>query len=404
MNAPHRSRRPQDPPAGRLGQRRLRRRSAPPCSSSASSSPRPATCAADERVLDVAAGNGNATLAAARRGARSPRPTTSPACSSAAPSAPAPSAWTSTFQVADVEALPFDDASFDAVLSTFGVMFAPDHAQAAAEMARVCRPGGRIGLANWTPEGFIGQLFKMLGKHLPPPAGVQPPSLLGRRGAPAVAVRRAAPRGIAVTRRIFNFRYRSAAHFIDVFRTWYGPVHKAFAALPADRRRGARARPDRAAERPQPRRRGLAGGAERVPRDRRHAALRRRTRGADGRPAAAARPALRLGPGRAGLRAAVAGAARRGAGRAARAGARWRRASACSTWPAAPAWSASPRPTPSARRAACSASTSPARMVDAAAARGRGGAPPATRASRAWTPRRSTCPMRASTSRCARSA
>jgi len=138
------------------------------------------------------------------------------------------------FQVADVEALPFETASFDAVLSTFGVMFAPDHVKSAAEMARVCRSGGRIGLANWTPAGFIGQLFKTLGKQMPPPPGVQPPSLCGTEahlrslfGDEAAA--------IAVTPRLFNFRYRSAAHFIDVFRTWYGPVHKAFAALPADK-------------------------------------------------------------------------------------------------------------------------------------------------------------------------
>ena len=138
------------------------------------------------------------------------------------------------FQVADAEALPFDDASFDAVLSTFGVMFTPDQAKAASELARVCRPGGRIGLANWTPEGFIGQMFKTLGRHLPPPPGVQPPSLWGvETHLHSLFGERAA--SIAVTPRMFNFRYRSAAHFIDVFRTWYGPVHKAFAALPADK-------------------------------------------------------------------------------------------------------------------------------------------------------------------------
>ena len=141
------------------------------------------------------------------------------------------------FQVADAEALPFADASFDAVLSTFGVMFAPDHAKAAAEMARVCRPGGRIGLANWTPDGFIGQLFKTLGRHVPPPAGVQPPSLWGTEAHLRRCSASARP-PIAVTPRMFNFRYRSAAHFIDVFRTWYGPVHKAFAALPS--RQGGR--------------------------------------------------------------------------------------------------------------------------------------------------------------------
>ena len=99
----------------------------------------------------------------------------------------------------------------------------------------MCRPGGRIGLANWTPDGFIGQLFKMLGRQLPPPAGCAAAVAVGRGGAPAVPVRRQRRGSLPVTPRIFNFRYRSAAHFIDVFRTWYGPVHKAFAALPADK-------------------------------------------------------------------------------------------------------------------------------------------------------------------------
>ena len=122
--------------------------------------------------------------------AASPRPTTCRRCSTAAPSGRAPIACDVKFEVADAEALPFEDASFDAVLSTFGVMFAPDQATAAAEMARVCRPGGRIGLANWTPDGFIGQLFKTLGRHLPPPAGVQPPSLWGIEAHLHDAVRR----------------------------------------------------------------------------------------------------------------------------------------------------------------------------------------------------------------------
>jgi SAM-dependent methyltransferase len=134
------------------------------------------------------------------------------------------------FEVADVEALPFENATFDAVISTFGVMFAPNQPAAASELARVCRPGGRIGLANWTPNGFIGQVFKTLGRYVPPPAGVQPPALWGVErhvrslfGGEASAV--------TVTRRFFNFRYRSAPHFVEVFRTWYGPVHKAFSAL-----------------------------------------------------------------------------------------------------------------------------------------------------------------------------
>ena len=188
----------------------------------------------DERVLDVAAGNGNATLAAARRGCT----VTSTDCVAALLERGAERAHAErlqvTFQEADAEALPFADASFDAVLSTFGVMFTPDQATAASELVRVCRPGGRIGMANWTPNAFIGQLFKVLGRHLPPPPGVQPPALWGVEahlrtlfGAQAASIK--------LTPRLFNLRYRSAAHFIEVFRAWYGPILKAFAALPADK-------------------------------------------------------------------------------------------------------------------------------------------------------------------------
>jgi ubiquinone/menaquinone biosynthesis C-methylase UbiE len=187
----------------------------------------------DERVLDVAAGNGNATLAAARRGAKVTSTDYVASLLERGADRARAERLVVKFQAADAEALPFDDASFDAVLSTFGVMFAPDHAQSAAELARVCRPGGRIGLANWTPAGFIGQLFKVLGKHVPPPAGVPSPSLWGTEAhLKQLFGERAA--AIAITPRMFNFRYRSPAHFIEVFRTWYGPVHKAFAALPAE--------------------------------------------------------------------------------------------------------------------------------------------------------------------------
>jgi SAM-dependent methyltransferase len=190
------------------------------------------------------------------------------------------------FQVADVEALPFADASFDAVLSTFGVMFAPDHTRSAAEMARVCRPGGRIGMANWTPDSLIGRLFKVLGRYMPPPAGVQPPSLWGSEPhLRALFGERAA--AIAVTPRQFTFRYRSAAHFVEVFRTWYGPVHKAFARAAAGAGRSAGARHDRAVRGRQPGRRTCVRGAQRVP------------RGGGGTPLAAASPRRRTGPGEA---------------------------------------------------------------------------------------------------------
>lgn len=188
----------------------------------------------DEQVLDIAAGNGNATLAAARRGGQ----VTSTDYVSALLERGAERAHAErlnvTFKTADAEALPFADRSFDAVLSTFGAMFAPDHSRVAAEMARVCRPGGRIALANWTPEGFIGRLFKTLGRRLPPPAGLQSPALWGvETHVRALFVDRSS--SITCTRRYFNFRYRSAAHFIDVFRNWYGPMHQAFKVLsPAD--------------------------------------------------------------------------------------------------------------------------------------------------------------------------
>jgi len=188
----------------------------------------------DERVLDVAAGNGNATLAAARRGCRVVSTDYVESLLERGAERARAERLEVEFKAADVEALPFRDASFDAVLSTFGVMFAPDHARSAAEMARVCRPGGRIGMANWTPAGAIGQLFKVLGRHLPPPAGAQPPSLWGSE-AHLRSLFGAKAAKIEATPRIFNFRYRSAAHFIDVFRTWYGPVHKAFAALGAEK-------------------------------------------------------------------------------------------------------------------------------------------------------------------------
>ncbi|WP_426116975.1 class I SAM-dependent methyltransferase [Pseudomonas sp. DSP3-2-2] len=187
----------------------------------------------DERVLDVAAGNGNATLAAARRGCVVTSTDYVSGLLERGRERSRAEHFDVSFLEADAEALPFEDGSFDAVLSTFGVMFTPDQPRAAAELARVCRSGGRIGLANWTPEGFIGQMFKTLGKHLPPPAGVKPPSLWGVEDhLKELFGDKAAD--IKVTRREFNFRYRSPAHFIEVFRTWYGPVHKAFAALPPE--------------------------------------------------------------------------------------------------------------------------------------------------------------------------
>jgi len=187
----------------------------------------------DERVLDVAAGNGNATLAAARRGCVVTSTDYVASLLERGAERAQAERLNVKFEPADVEALPYADGSFDAVLSTFGAMFAPDQARSAAEMARVCRSGGRIGLANWTPDSLVGQMFKILGRFVPPPAGVQPPSLWGVQShVQALFGKQAA--AVDVTARAFNFRYRSAAHFIAVFRHWYGPVQKAFDALSDD--------------------------------------------------------------------------------------------------------------------------------------------------------------------------
>jgi SAM-dependent methyltransferase len=187
----------------------------------------------DERVLDVAAGNGNASLAAARRGCDVTSTDYVATLLERGALRAKAEGLDMKFEVADVEALPYKDSRFDAVISTFGVMFAPDHARSAAEMARVCRGKGRIGLANWTPESMVGQMFKIIGRHLPPPPGVQSPALWGTESHLKSLFGSKAK--IVATERKFNFRYRSAAHFIEVFRTWYGPVHKAFAALPAEK-------------------------------------------------------------------------------------------------------------------------------------------------------------------------
>jgi ubiquinone/menaquinone biosynthesis C-methylase UbiE len=185
---------------------------------------------AGERVLDVAAGNGNASLAAARRWCEVVSTDYVPALLERGRERAAAERLDIEFREADAEALPFDDGSFDVVVSTFGAMFAPDAPRVAAEMLRVCRPGGRIGLANWTPQGFIGQLFKTIGRHVPPPAGVASPALWGTRERIDELFRAQAVR-IEATSRHYAFRYRSPAHWLQVFRDFYGPVLKAFAAL-----------------------------------------------------------------------------------------------------------------------------------------------------------------------------
>jgi ubiquinone/menaquinone biosynthesis C-methylase UbiE len=185
---------------------------------------------ADERVLDVAAGNGNASLAAARRFAQVTSTDYVPRLLERAAVRAKAEGLRITFRVEDAERLSFEDGSFDVALSTFGVMFAPDQARAAGELLRVTRSGGRIGLASWTPEGLIGELFRVIARFSPPPAGVPSPMLWGSEphivrlfGAHAADIRS--------VRRHFQFRYRSAAHWIDMFRSFYGPTHKLYGAL-----------------------------------------------------------------------------------------------------------------------------------------------------------------------------
>ena len=184
------------------------------------------------KVLDVAAGNGNATLAAARRFASVTSTDYVPALlERGRRRADAEGFANVTFDVADAEALPYPDASFDVVLSTFGVMFAPDHQRAAAELMRVCNRGGRIGLANWTPAGFLG-LLRLIAKYVPPMPGVQSPLLWGTDA----HVRELFPGAAKIehTTRMFAFRYRSPEHWVEVFRNFYGPTHTAFLALDAE--------------------------------------------------------------------------------------------------------------------------------------------------------------------------
>jgi len=186
---------------------------------------------AGERVLDVAAGNGNATLAAARRFADVTSTDYVPALLDGGRRRAEAEGLSVRFEPADAENLPYGDASFDVILSTYGVMFAPDHQRSARELMRVCRPGGRIGLASWTPAGFLGDLFRTVAKYVPPVPGVQSPLLWGTD-----AHLRTLFEGVAKiehTPRHFAFRYQSAEHFVDVFRTFYGPVHKAFLGLDA---------------------------------------------------------------------------------------------------------------------------------------------------------------------------
>ena len=190
-----------------------------------------------QKVLDVAAGNGNATMAAARRWCDVVSTDYVPSLLERGQLRAKAEGLPIEFKVADAEALPFADAAFDIVVSTFGVMFTPDQDKAATELLRVCKSGGKIGLANWTPEGFIGQLFKTLGKYLPPPAGAKSPALWGTPSR-ITEMFGAAATSIKAEPRHFTFRYRSPEHFLEIFRNYYGPMLKAFAALDETNRQG----------------------------------------------------------------------------------------------------------------------------------------------------------------------
>jgi ubiquinone/menaquinone biosynthesis C-methylase UbiE len=183
-----------------------------------------------QKVLDVAAGNGNASLAAARRWCDVVATDYVPALLERARERADAERLTIEFRKADAEALPFPNARFDVVMSTFGVMFTPDQDRAATELLRVCKSGGKIGLANWTPDGFIGQLFKTIGKHVAPPAGIKSPALWGTQARMAEMFE---PQAVSITAepRNFVFRYRSPEHWLEVFKTYYGPLLKTFAAL-----------------------------------------------------------------------------------------------------------------------------------------------------------------------------
>ena len=190
---------------------------------------------AGARVLDVAAGNGNATLAAARRWCDVTSTDYVFSLLESGRARAEAEGHAIHFQEADAERLPFPDASFDVVMSTFGVMFTPNQNKAASELLRVCKPGGKIGLANWTPESFIGQLFKTIGKYVPPAAGVPSPALWGTNARLEELFGKSSRR-IRTTSREFVFRYRSPAHWIEVFRTYYGPMNRTFGVLDAEKR------------------------------------------------------------------------------------------------------------------------------------------------------------------------
>ncbi|MDZ7678011.1 MAG: class I SAM-dependent methyltransferase [Acidimicrobiales bacterium] len=188
---------------------------------------------AGSRVLDAAAGNGNAALAAARRGCQVTAVDYVPELLDHLRQRAAADQLDVETRVEDIESLPLDDGSFDSVLSTFGVAFTPDHERAAAELTRLCRPGGRIGLANWTPDSFVAAMLRTIGGYVAPPAGVRSPIEWGTE-AHLQELFANSLQDLETVERTFVFRYRSPEHFVDVFRTLYGPMVKAFESLDTD--------------------------------------------------------------------------------------------------------------------------------------------------------------------------
>jgi SAM-dependent methyltransferase len=188
-----------------------------------------------QKVLDIATGSGNTAISAARRFCEAHGVDYVPDLIEQAKERAAAEGLDVAFDVGDAENLPYPDAAFDVVLSTVGVMFTPDQEKAAQELLRVCKPGGKIGLANWFPDGYVGNMFRTVGKHFPPPPGVKPPPLWGTED----RLRELLGDGVSsldTTRRTYVFRYLSAAHFIEHFRSYYGPMHNAFDSLDADGR------------------------------------------------------------------------------------------------------------------------------------------------------------------------
>jgi ubiquinone/menaquinone biosynthesis C-methylase UbiE len=187
---------------------------------------------AGQRVIDVAAGNGNASLAAARRWCHVTATDYVPSLLAGTGARARANRLDLALREADAEALPFPDGAFDAVVSTFGVMFTPNQDGAAAELVRVCAPGGKIGLASWTPEGFVGRLLRTISGYVPPAPGLRSPALWGTRER-ITELFGAHASSIEARSRYFMFRYRSPEHWLELFRRFYGPMLKAFAALDA---------------------------------------------------------------------------------------------------------------------------------------------------------------------------